>query len=116
MKFYNVRPLGIAEPRSFDFDVWIAFLGEVPDLRADVFAFSIAIGPYEEYTVVSCLALDVFSNGLLVLWRMSVEGYDYKKRTRRTASTDATIGASKRSLGSQSFHPLYLPVKSCLMI
>jgi hypothetical protein len=65
-------PLNVAESGSFDLNARIAFAGNVSDLGADVFTFSVTVGPDEKDVAVSSLLLDVFRNSLFVLVRFSI--------------------------------------------
>lgn len=61
------RPFDVAELSSFDLDLWIAFLGRIPDLASDVLPFTVTICPNEQCSTVSSLFLDILGDIALVL-------------------------------------------------
>lgn len=62
-----MRALDVGEYRAFDVDSGIAFDGALADFITDVFALSIAIGPYIQSFTVFSLPFNVGGYGLFVL-------------------------------------------------
>jgi len=63
----HLRSLYIAEPSPLDLQVGVHLQGNITDFRSDVFAFTIAVGPYEQTRGITRVSLNVLRDWLLVL-------------------------------------------------
>ena len=62
-----LRSLDIAEPGPLDLNLAVALPRSISYFAADMLAFAIAIGPYDQRSGSSRLVFDVFGDGLVVL-------------------------------------------------
>jgi hypothetical protein len=63
-----------AEPGPLYNDIGLRTAADTLDFGADMFAFSVAIGPYHQHVGASCFALEVLFNVLAVFGNESFDG------------------------------------------
>jgi hypothetical protein len=90
----DIRPLGIAESRTFDCDSRIALPCLLTNFRTNMFPFAITISPDEKYLSITGLLLNVVGNWFALLLSL-VKISDIALFLRLTGSILMIVSASK---------------------